>query len=216
MTPAATTAVAPPAIRAGVWLGSNGSGPVYSIPIGLVHTTGERVSSPVVGFDVNDGEHPHGATDTQAMRKPRKSASPGRNTCGRERKRLSTARAIAMNQRYSPKLKMVRSPRATMTSGRQASIESWSLERAPRPCLHYVPVAMPKSLKVHPVERRLLDHHAPPRESRTPSNQRVSDAHPTAPEVPVCSVFRCECYRSIMAGRRPRSLIGARSHGDAI
>ena len=61
VTAAANTAVALPAISAGVRLGSNGSGPVYWTPIGLVQTTGDNVSGPVVGFEVNDCVQPQGA-----------------------------------------------------------------------------------------------------------------------------------------------------------
>ena len=62
VTPAAISAEPAPAKSAGVRLGSNGSGPEYAMPIGLVQTTGDTVSSPVVGSEVNDCTHPHGAT----------------------------------------------------------------------------------------------------------------------------------------------------------
>lgn len=60
----ATTAKTPPMISAGVKLGSNGSGPEYSMPTGLVQTTGDTVPSPVVGSDSNVCEQPHGAIKT--------------------------------------------------------------------------------------------------------------------------------------------------------
>jgi len=49
------------------------------------------------------------------MRNPRISASPGRKILGRERKGLSRIMATATDQKYNPKLKMVRSPRAIRT-----------------------------------------------------------------------------------------------------
>jgi len=61
VTAAATIAVALPAISAGVRFGSNGWGPEYWIPKGLAQTTGDRVSSPVAGFEVNDCVQPQGA-----------------------------------------------------------------------------------------------------------------------------------------------------------
>ena len=60
----ATTAETPPATSAGVWLGSNGSGPEYSTPTGLAQTTCDVVSSPVIESEVNVCEQPHGAIRT--------------------------------------------------------------------------------------------------------------------------------------------------------
>ena len=60
----ATTADTPPATSAGILPGSNGSGPEYSMPIGLLQTTGDVVSSPVADPEVNVCEQPHGAIKT--------------------------------------------------------------------------------------------------------------------------------------------------------
>jgi hypothetical protein len=57
----ATTAETPPATSAGARLGLNGAGPEYSMPTGLVQTTGDVASSLLVESEVNVCEQPHGA-----------------------------------------------------------------------------------------------------------------------------------------------------------
>jgi hypothetical protein len=44
---------------------------------------------------------------------PRNNAIPDRKIGGRDRKGLATIKAVAMNQKYMPTLKMVSNPRAT-------------------------------------------------------------------------------------------------------